>query len=266
MKKKVILGFLAVIVVVVILQALGIVKPEEKQTTTQPTSTMAEVETTVEKQEASLVETKESVENKVESAVDEEAVYEYLNNLLTSSENPANQLIGNENMEVNSEEWKKAVSEWQERCQEYEDKVINETAEKFEITSKEVEQIFLNKVLTESSDSADIKILHGDLLNVTNTDSNGIVINVKITSSYSNKATIDQNYFNVEDFIKNQSGNQYDSIDYWAVADMADGSEQKVVSFVVDKDTIQKIYDGQIVATQYGDYVKDLYILPSLLQ
>ena len=77
--------------------------------------------------------------------------------------------------------------------------------------------------------------------------------------------TIDQNYHNVEDLIKNQGCDKFDEIQYWAVADMTDGSESKVISFTVDSDLIQKIKTSAVVAIQMGDYVSDLYILPSLL-
>ena len=46
---------------------------------------------------------------------------------------------------------------------------------------------------------------------------------------------------------------------------MEDGSESKVISFTVDSDLIHKIKNDTVVAIQMGDYVSDLYILPSLL-
>ena len=50
-----------------------------------------------------------------------------------------------------------------------------------------------------------------------------LVVKAKITPSYNNKATINQNNFNVQDIVKNQGGNTYKEIQYWAVADMEDG-------------------------------------------
>lgn len=91
-----------------------------------------------------------------------------------------------------------------------------------------------------------------------------IVIKAKITSSYNNKATIDQNYFNVGDLIRNQGCNKFDKVDYWAIADMTDGSEAKVVAFTLDKNVIEKIYNESIADNQIGDYADDLFILPSL--
>lgn len=116
--------------------------------------------------------------------------------------------------------------------------------------------------------AAEYSLLHGELIStITNTvnDKNVIVIKAKISPSYSNKATIDQNYFNIEDFVKNQNGSQFDEIQYWAVAAMTDGSEGKVISFTVNKDMINSILtDKYFVPISYGDYVEDLWILPSL--
>ena len=64
--------------------------------------------------------------------------------------------------------------------------------------------------------------------------------------------------------ILNQGADKYDEIQYWAVADMTDGSESKVISFTVDKDLISMIKNKQIVGNQIVDYGKDLWILPSL--
>lgn len=90
------------------------------------------------------------------------------------------------------------------------------------------------------------------------------VVKFKIEPSTSNKTTIDQNGYNIEDMILNQGADKYDEIQYWAVADMTDGSESKVISFTVDKDLISMIKNKQIVGNQIVDYGKDLWILPSL--
>lgn len=119
----------------------------------------------------------------------------------------------------------------------------------------------------------EIELKFGTLLNLNKNceyDNDGncikkiVVIKAKITPSYSNKSTIDQNYYNVEGFIKNDNGIEYDEIQYWAVADITDDSEEKVMSFTIDKELIQKIYDNEIVANQIGNFVDDLWILPSL--
>lgn len=100
--------------------------------------------------------------------------------------------------------------------------------------------------------------------NITNCLKETIVIKAKITSSYSNSSTIEQNYYNIEHFIKNDNGNKYSEIQYWAVANTEDGTETKVISFTVSNELIQKIYNNEIVANQLGNYVDNLWILPSL--
>ncbi len=63
----------------------------------------------------------------------------------------------------------------------------------------------------------------------------------KITSSATKKMTVNQNYYTVVNFIKDGGGDQYDEIQYWAVADMQDGSENKVINFTVSKILSKKI-------------------------
>ena len=121
--------------------------------------------------------------------------------------------------------------------------------------------------ISTDSDEKSYTLLHGELLSTIINNIDGkkvIVVKSKIKPSYNNKATINQNYFNVEDLIKEQGCDSFDEIQYWAVADMTDGSEQKVVSFTVSSSLIKKIADDSVVAIQFGDYVDDLYILPSL--
>ncbi|MCR5403951.1 MAG: hypothetical protein K6E91_09085 [Butyrivibrio sp.] len=104
----------------------------------------------------------------------------------------------------------------------------------------------------------------GDLRDTT-INGTSLIIKAKISPSYSKEATIDQNYYSVCDIIKNQGGDKYDSIQYWAVADMTDGSEGKVISFTVPKQIIDRVVSGEIVDNKLGDYLEDLWILPSLL-
>lgn len=125
------------------------------------------------------------------------------------------------------------------------------------------------ETITEETpaESSDNRIKFGELLDITENTIEGkniCVLKVKIESSLTKGMTVDQNYHNIEQFVKEAGGDKYDSIDYWAVADMENGSESKVVSFTVPKDTIDKIKSGDLVATQLKDYVEDLYILPSL--
>lgn len=107
----------------------------------------------------------------------------------------------------------------------------------------------------------------GELVSVVTNEIDGqnvIVVKAKITPRGKNKDTINQNFYNVEDLIQEQGCDAFDELQYWAVADMTDGSEQKVVAFTVSSSLIKKIADGSVPANQLGDYVDDLYILPSL--
>ena len=97
-------------------------------------------------------------------------------------------------------------------------------------------------------------------------EGNTLVVKVKIEANLTNKMTISQNYHNIIDIVKNQKCDTYDAIDYWAVADMTDGTEGKVISFLVSKNVIDGIKAGNIVATTLEDNLNDLWILPSLLE
>ena len=122
---------------------------------------------------------------------------------------------------------------------------------------------------TEASGNAvtKYKLQFGKFLGANTSDIDGkkvIVIKAKIKSSYDNRSTINQNYFNVEDLIQKQGCDAYDEVQYWAVADMSNGEEGKVISFTVNKELIQAIKNGDVPGNKLGDYVDDLFILPSL--
>lgn len=111
------------------------------------------------------------------------------------------------------------------------------------------------------------KLEFGDLLEATENDIDGkrtLIVKAKITDKGSISKTIDQNYYNIEDLINNQGCESFDEIQYWAVADMSNGSENKVLSFTVNNKTIDKIASGSIPANTIGDYVDDLWIHKSL--
>lgn len=119
------------------------------------------------------------------------------------------------------------------------------------------------KPSNSSSQTFRVSLKHGKLLD-TKINGTVLVIKAKIEPSYNNKATVDQNYYNIENIIKKQCGSRFKEIQYWAVADMTSGSEQKVISFTVSEDVIKKIADDKIVANQMGKYVDDLFIHASL--
>lgn len=134
--------------------------------------------------------------------------------------------------------------------------------DKYETTTDFESSTSTTETTTEST--TDSGVLHGELLSVVDDEDGLAVVKVKISKSYSKSSTIAQNYFNVSDLIKNRGFDKYTEIQYWAVADMNDGSEQKVISFTLDKDTIQAIANNEIVDNQIGDYSDDLWVHPSL--
>lgn len=111
------------------------------------------------------------------------------------------------------------------------------------------------------------ELLHGDLLDLTETeldDRTIIVLKAKITPSMTNKMTIEQNYMNAYEWLQKHS-NKCDEFQYWAVADMQDGSEGKVMSFTLNSDVINAIREKTIVDIEMSHYAEDIWILPSLL-
>lgn len=119
-----------------------------------------------------------------------------------------------------------------------------------------------------TTDSSQLTVRYGELLSTKEgtTDDGGprVVVKTKITSSYDNAATVRQNYYNVADLIRNKGFNKYDEIQYWAVADMTSGDESKVVAFTLDKESIEKIYNEQVLDDNIGEIADDLFIHSSL--
>ena len=112
-------------------------------------------------------------------------------------------------------------------------------------------------------DSMDYSLPNGELLD-TNLNNNTLIIKAKISPKSTNEKTINQNYSNIVDLVRNQDCDKYDAIEYWAVADMSDGSESKVISFTVPDYTIDNVVIGTVTADNMGSYVDDLYLHESL--
>ena len=127
--------------------------------------------------------------------------------------------------------------------------------------NNQTEQQSINEEETDEKVVKSIK--HGELVDV-NINDDILVVKAKIEPSLNNKLTINQNGFNVEDIVKNQGGDYYKEIQYWAVAEMSDGSESKVISFTLNEDLIKSIKNGDTVGNQIIDKAQDVWILPSL--
>ena len=152
----------------------------------------------------------------------------------------------------------------QDKIKEIEDGLINQVAEAHGLTYDNVRDIYLAMDELYNYDTSSIKMQHGDFVEAT-INGTTLVVKAKISPSVNNEATINQNYWNVGNIVRKQNGYVFHEIQYWAVADMKDGSESKVIMFTVPKDLIAKIYNQEMPDEQMADYVQDLWILPSLL-
>lgn len=151
----------------------------------------------------------------------------------------------------------------------YDEVQSNKIAKKYGITPEQADLVYYyvltnySKVASGESMVKPLSLQHGNLLD-DKVNGSVIIIKAKIEPSLTNELTIKQNYFNIEDLIKNQGLDIYTEIQYWAVADMTSGEEAKVISFTVPESTIKKIKNGNIPANQLDKYVDELWIHPSL--
>lgn len=152
-----------------------------------------------------------------------------------------------------------------EAVEKYEEECTKKIAKKYGLSEEDVTTIFsygaLGKLVED--EKQEYTLMFGELLQTT-VNGTTLVIKAKIQPSINNKMTIRQNYHNVCNIITNQGGDEFSEIQYWAVADMTDGSEGKVISFTLDKKLIEMISQKQVYPLSLEKYVKDLYILPSL--
>ena len=154
---------------------------------------------------------------------------------------------------------------------DYEAQVDEEIAEKYGISTDDASHVYMyvlgnyDKIAAENgaSDTSEIQLHYGDLLSTT-VNGTTIVLKAKITSSLTKKMTVASCFYDVYDAVKNYGLDQYDELQYWAVADMTDGSEQKVISFTVSHDTLEKIANGAIVEGQLQSYSTDVWLSPAL--
>lgn len=155
-----------------------------------------------------------------------------------------------------------------DKITELEDEIIDGVAEEYGLSYEDVRNIYMYGGIggnLYNYDLSALKLTHGQLVNAT-INGNILVIKAKIEPSYSNKATIDQNYFNVTDLVQDQGADVFREIQYWAVADMTNGSEGKVIQFTCKRDLIKHIKEDGLLGGMIADYVEDLWILPSLQQ
>ena len=114
-----------------------------------------------------------------------------------------------------------------------------------------------------SEDKSEYSVQFGELLDITTTE-DVMVIKTKIEPNLTDKMTIQQNAHNVEKFILDNDLDNINELQYWAVADMTNGSESKVVSFTLDKNMINAVKNKSLFAIEIIDNAKDVWIHPSL--
>lgn len=169
---------------------------------------------------------------------------------------------------VKEEDLKKQLDDVQfEKSQAYQEiKKLNDLLKQYKEQFGTIEQKSSNSTEEKTGiyDTQSFNLKHGTLLESHSDDNGVLIVKAKISPSYSNKTTIDQNGYNVADLIKNQGADKFNEIQYWAVADMTDGSESKVISFTLNKDLINKIKEGSLVDNKIVDNAQDVWILPSL--
>ena len=110
-------------------------------------------------------------------------------------------------------------------------------------------------------DPQGLKPILGEIMSIKQNGST-VVVKIKITESWNNKMTVNQNYDIVQDLIQKHGFNTCHELQYWAVMDV--GMEIKVISFTLDKATIDGIYADKLFGEQIGPFTKDLWIAPAL--
>ena len=151
-----------------------------------------------------------------------------------------------------------------EESERYEEETISGVAAKYGLTSDQVVTVYgyvLNYGLPGAG--TDFTLRFGELLSAS-VMGGTLTIKARIKDSYSNKATVDQNYYNVCDIITAQDGSAFDEISYWAVMTMIDGEDRKVLSFTVPKKIIDIVAAGNFPDNKLGDYLDDLWVHDSL--
>ena len=82
-----------------------------------------------------------------------------------------------------------------------------------------------------------------------------LMLNFKINYLYSNRSTILQNYYNIEQYIKNNNLEDINNIQYIGYI-----NDNKIISFNVNKELISKIKNKEIIVYDYEDELNELWI------
>jgi hypothetical protein len=106
---------------------------------------------------------------------------------------------------------------------------------------------------------------YGEQLSVIDNGDGVCILKYKVQSQLTNALTIEQNYYNVCNFVTSGQADGFQELQYWAVADTQDGQDTKIISFTVPADVIESIKSGNTLPNAIEDELSDLWVLPSLL-
>ena len=111
----------------------------------------------------------------------------------------------------------------------------------------------------------------GELIEVNTARTNegvSLFLEAMIESSESYNMAISQNLENIIEIIQNQGGNEFDEIQYTARMEMENGMETKVMSFTLNAETINGIYEEnhEFGLSNLLTHINDLWLLPSLIR
>ncbi|MDL2217253.1 hypothetical protein LJC27_01170 [Christensenellaceae bacterium OttesenSCG-928-M15] len=93
-----------------------------------------------------------------------------------------------------------------------------------------------------------------------------VALTYDIRMAYTKKDSVLQNFKTVANFIVAGGGNAYDEIRYIAYYTEPGAEQEEIISFRVDKETIDKIIDGSVMPENMDEHVKRLYIKPELTE
>lgn len=96
-----------------------------------------------------------------------------------------------------------------------------------------------------------------------NYDNDATIVVKAIVNESSRSRAIDANYQNAVQLIRENGLHACNEFQYWSVSEMSNG-EQKSMSFTLDKDTIDKIYNKSISDGDIEKYAKDVWVNPAL--
>lgn len=152
----------------------------------------------------------------------------------------------------------------------YADQVLQEIGTKYGISADDANNVhgyvlfnYDDIAARNGSDIENIKLHQNDLLDVTSYGGN-ITIKAKIIVKSSNDLTRKSCYFDMYDAIKDYGLDNYLNLSFWAVADMTNGTEQKVISFDIPQDVMKKVADGSIEEGQLINYATDEWLSPAI--